>query len=142
MHIARTNHSPPPAVKTIDDSPYNDCSNLTYVTFCDEIEELVTVDAMQVWWNQGAHKYSLCSYCFSVKCNISESLGLVLVKSWQANIYEMLRLIPAISTECLNAYFETVDSKINFYENLTEAPMLLEQAIPSNDHILRVLSFL
>jgi hypothetical protein len=41
----------------------------------------------------------------------------------------MLSLIPSISTEGLNAYFKSIDSKLSEYESLNEAPMLLELAI-------------
>jgi hypothetical protein len=64
------------------------------------------------------------------------------VKSWQANIYSMLRSIPTISAEDLDAYFDTIDTKLTEYENLSAAPTLLELAIPNNDIVIRVLSFI
>ncbi len=93
------------------------------VRFCDEIEELVSCDAMRGWWNWGVYEKSLSTYCFLANFNIPECLGLVHVQSWQVNVYDMLRSIPTISTEGLNAYFDTADTKLTVNENLSEAPM-------------------
>jgi hypothetical protein len=42
----------------------------------------------------------------------------------------MMRSIPSISKECLDAHFDIIDSKLAFYENLIEAaPLSLELAI-------------
>jgi hypothetical protein len=41
----------------------------------------------------------------------------------------MLRRIPSIQPEGLDAYFVTINTKITFYENMREAPALLELAI-------------
>ncbi len=41
----------------------------------------------------------------------------------------MLRRIPSISPEGLDSYFDSIDSKLSVYENLEEAPTLLELAI-------------
>lgn len=42
------------------------------------------------------------------------------------NNKEMLRSIPTIATNKMNAYFDTIDSKLTAYENLlNEAPMFL-----------------
>jgi hypothetical protein len=88
----------PPAVKRIHDTAFKGCSNLTSVKFCDKIERFVTCEAMLDWWNQGLHEKSLSTYCFLVRCNIPERLsGLAKIGSWQANIFDMLRIIPTIS---------------------------------------------
>ncbi len=162
----------PPAVKAIDYSAFKDCSNLTRVEFCQEIEQFVSCEAMREWWHLGILR-SLGSYCFLVQFNIPERLGLILVQSWQANIYEILRRIPTISTEGftnanfdtdgswvlnldemrglipttisadgLDVYFDTIDSKLTIYENLSELTLLLELAILNNDIVLRVLSYI
>ncbi len=52
----------------------------------------------------------------------------------------MLRRIPTISTEVLNAYFDTIDTKLTVNENLSETPMLLELAIQNDDIVLCFLS--
>jgi hypothetical protein len=80
----------PLAVKAIDDSAFKGCSNLTHVEFYKKIEQFVSCEAMCDWWNQGLHEKSLSTYCFLVKSNIPDQLGLVQVKRWQANIYIML----------------------------------------------------
>ena len=88
----------PPTVKKIHDIAFKGCTVLKRVKFCDEIEEFVSHKAMQVWWNQGVHVRCLSTYCFLVQCSIpARFLGLTPLKSWQANIYDMLRSIPTIS---------------------------------------------
>ncbi len=132
----------PPAVKSIDDSAFKDCSYLTSVKFSNDIKQIMSSEVMSGWWNQGLHEKSLTTYCFMTRCNIPERFGLVLVESWQANIYSMLRSIPTISAECLDVYFDTIDTKLTEYENLSAAPTLFELAIPNNDIVIRVLSFI
>ena len=41
----------------------------------------------------------------------------------------MLRRIPSISPNGLDSYFDSIDSKLSVYQNLEDAPMLLELAI-------------
>ncbi len=131
----------PTAVKKIHDMAFKGCTNLTRVKFCDEIEDFVSCDAMRDWWNQGVHEKSLRTYCFLVQCGIAARLGLVQVQSWQANIYDMLGRISTISMEGLNAYLDTIDYKLTVYESLSEVPKFLGLAIPNNDVVLRVLSY-
>jgi hypothetical protein len=121
----------PPAVTTIDDTAFEGCSNLTCVKFCDEVEEFVSCEAMREWWNQGLHEKSLCTYCFLVRFSIPERiLGLAMVSGWQLDIYNMLKIIPTVSSGGINAYFYTINSKLLGYEQyLKDAPMLLELAI-------------
>ncbi len=71
-------------------------------------------------------------------------MDIVLVRSLQAIIYRnMLRcIITTISNDALNAFFDSIDSKPSYYENLSEAPKLLGLAMPNNDIVLRILSFL
>jgi hypothetical protein len=54
----------------------------------------------------------------------------------------MMGRIPTVSTDGLNAYFDTIDSKLTIYEDLSELPLLLELAIPNNNIVLCVLSFI
>jgi hypothetical protein len=141
----------PPAVRDIHDSAFDSCRNLTRVKYCDEIEEFVSCVAMREWWNRGVGKKSLRTYCFLVRCGIPARLGLVQVQSWQANIYDMLGLIPTIPimwhpdletmTLPLNDHLDTINAKLTVYESLREAPAIMGLAIPNNDIVLRVLSF-
>lgn len=109
----------PPAVKVIHDSAYKNCSNLTSEKFCNHIEKFVSCEAKRDWWSQGVHEKTLITYCFIVRSSIHERFaGLALVSSWQVNIHELPRSIPTISTEGMNAYFDTIDSKLIVYENL------------------------
>ena len=119
----------PPTVKTIDDTAFKDCSNLTSVKFCEEIEEFVACEAMQHWWNQGVHERSLSTYRFFVECSIPKRLGLIRVLRWRANIYDMLRRIPTIRPKGMESYFNSIDSRLSFYEDLKDTPALLELAI-------------
>ena len=119
----------PPTVTIIHDEAFKDCSNLTSVVFYDEVEAFVSAESMRGWWNHGIHEKSLSTYCFLVRCSIPRRLDLILVRSWQVNIHDMLNRIPSITPEDLNAYFASIDSKLFCYENLREIPMLLELAI-------------
>jgi hypothetical protein len=132
----------PPAIKAIDDSTLRGCSNLTNVEFCKKIKEFVSCEVMRDWWNQGVHEKSLSTYCFLVQCSIPDCLGLVLVRIWQANIHEMMGRIPTVSTDGLNAYFDTIDSKLAIYKDLSELPLLLELAILNNNIVLCIPSFI
>jgi hypothetical protein len=126
----------PRSVKVIDEDAFSCCSELTSVEFCEEIEEFVSGESMRDWWNHGVHDKSLSTYCFFVRCNIPERVGLVQARKWQFNIHEMLEHIPSVTPEDLSAYFESIDSKLSVYDNLKDVPMLLELAIYRNNGIL------
>ncbi len=135
----------PPAVKAIHGSAFYACSNLESVVFTQVIEEFVSCEALQVWWNRGVHEMSLCTYCFLVRCSIPERfVDLALVSSWQVNIHEMLRGIPTIDTRALDAYFDSIDFKVSAYENLlSAAPTLFPEQFGVNYYsVLNILSFL
>jgi hypothetical protein len=134
--LLREIHIPSP-VKTIHDSAFEGCANLTRVKFCDGIEDFVSCAAVQDWWNQGLHVKSLSTYSFLVKCSIPERLGSVLIVSWQANIYNMLNRIPTITAYGLNAHFDAINTNLSMYET----QMLLEQLIPNEDIFQSVLPY-
>ncbi len=121
----------PSTVRAIDDSAFKNCSNLTSVVFCDEIEQFVGGDSMHNWWNHGIHEKSLSTYCFLVKCNIPKRCNLLPIREWQNSIHRMLGRIPLIVSEETDSYFNSIDSKLTEYEQYLEddAPMLLELAI-------------
>ena len=77
-----------------------------------------------------------------VRCSIPERLGLIRVRSWRANDYDMLSRIPTFSSGVLNVCFDINNSRLTMYESLSEAPMLLELVMPNNDIVLRDLSLL
>ena len=87
----------PPAVRAIDEMAFEECSNLTTVQFCDEIEEFVFGESIRHWWNNGVHEKCMSMHCFLVQFNIPERLGLVRSATWQTNIHGMLERIPSIS---------------------------------------------
>jgi hypothetical protein len=119
----------PPTIREIHENAFNQCSQLTNVRFCDEIEEFVSGELMRDWWNHGVHE-RLSTYCFLVRCNIPECVGLVRPRKWHANIHGMLRHIPSISPKgSLNSYLDSIDSKLSVYKNLEDALTLLELAI-------------
>ena len=119
----------PLSVREFDETAFEECSNLTTVQFCDEIEEFVSGESMRHWWNNGVHERCLRTYSFFVRCNIPERVGLLLPRMWQSNIHDMLGGIPSISSEGLDSYFRSIDSKLSVYDKLKDAPALLELAI-------------
>ena len=118
----------PRAVTAIHHEAFKELSNLANVVFCAKIEDFVTAESMKVWWNHGVHEKSLSTYCFLVRNSNPRRLGHVLVRSWRDNIQGMLRNITSVSTDGLDAYFATINSKLEEYENLSDAPMFLELA--------------
>ena len=118
----------PPSVKAIGHAAFKYCSQLTTaVVLCEEIEEFVLGDPMRGWWNDypGVHEKRLRAYCFLVRCNIPNRVGLVGARKLRTNIHEMLRGIPLISPKGLGFYFDSIDSKLSVYEGST----VLELAI-------------
>lgn len=108
----------PSTVKTINNSAFRGSSRLTNVVlFCDKIEEFVSGESIREWWNQGVHKKSLSTYCFLMKFNIPERMGLLPVMQWQDNVHGMIRIIPTISPQVLGSHFDTIRSKLTFYKN-------------------------
>jgi hypothetical protein len=53
----------------------------------------------------------------------------------------MLRSIPTIAATNLNAHFDAIEARLNIYENMSEAPTLIELVIQNDDIVQRVLSF-
>jgi hypothetical protein len=122
----------PPSVREIDETAFEECSNLTAVQFCDEIEEFVSGESMRHWWNNGVHEKCLSTYCLLVRFNIPERVGLVRSATLQTNIHGMLELIPSISPKRLFSYFRSMDSKLSAYEaklSAYEGSTMLELAI-------------
>ena len=123
----------PPSLRAIDNTAFNGCSNLTTVQFCDEIEEFVSAESMRHWWNNGVHEKCLSTYCFFVQCNIPMRVGLVRSATLQTSIHGMLERIPSkIFQQCLNAHFDSINSKLSAYEaklSAYEGSMMLELAI-------------
>ncbi len=56
----------PPAITAIHEKAFNECSNLTNLRFCNEIEEFVSGKLMRDWWDHGVHVKCLSTYCFFV----------------------------------------------------------------------------
>ena len=132
----------PPAVRDIDEHAFFRCTNLRRVRFCDKIEEFVSSAAMEVWWNQGTHEMSMCTYCFLVRCRIPVRLaGLAPVDSWQANIHKTLTIIPTLYSYEMDHHFDSIDCRISLYESWRQVPTLLSQIIPNNDIVFKILSY-
>ena len=120
----------PLTVESIDDTAFDECSNLTHLQFCDAIEEFVSGESMRDWWDHGIHENCLSTYFFLVQCNIPERVGLALPRMWQSNIHEMLRGISSIAGfRDLYPHFDSINSKLSVYEKLKDSPALLELAI-------------
>jgi hypothetical protein len=118
----------PESVTLIHDEAFDACINLTNVVFSDEIEEFVRSESMWGWWNNGLHEKSMLMYHYLVRYSIPEGVSNLRVKIWQDNIHDMLRRVPCVST-CMSLIFRDIDSKLEEYEDLKDAPMLLELAI-------------
>jgi hypothetical protein len=127
----------PPSVREIDAAAFKECSNLTTVQFSDEIEEFVSGESMRHWWINGVHERCLSTYSFFVRCNILERVGLLLPRMWQSNIHDMLVGIPSISSEGLDSYIRSIDSKLSVDDKLKDAPALLKLAIWKSKFIER-----
>jgi hypothetical protein len=142
----------PPTVKRIDYTAFRGCSRLMSVKFCDELEKFVSS-----WWNRrvgfGDHfgwfgfggERCMRAFSFLVRCGIlARFSGLAKITSSQANIHAMLMSIPTITTRGMNAYFDSIDSKITFYETvLDEAPVLFSENFGLDYGIvLNILSFM
>ncbi len=125
MHIAPM-HRNPPHRQSNSQEAYLWWTN---VEFRAEIEGLVTGESMRDWWNHGVHDRSLSTYTLLVICNIPERLGLVRVRAWHASIHGMLSRIPSIHPKGVQTFFAFIHSKLSIYENLKDAPSLLELAI-------------
>ena len=109
----------PPAVKMVDAKAFENCSDLTTITFCKDIEEFVSGELMRGWWNNGVQEKCLSTYCFFVRFDIPERLGLVQSTTWQTNIHGMLENIPSTSPKGLNVHFCSIDSKLSAYKDST-----------------------
>ncbi len=132
VHVPRTHCNTHPPSRQSDDA-FHYCSRLTTaVVLRDEIEEFVSKEPIGGWWNDypRVHEKRPRTYCFLVRCNIQERLGLGRSTQLQTNIHRMLRGIRSISPEGLGFYFDSIDSKLSAYENLT----LLELAMKIKNH--------
>ena len=118
----------PSVVRVIDETAFEDCSNLTTLRFCNKIEEFVSSGSMWDWWNHGVHEKCLSTYCFLVQFNIPQRLGLASTQ-WQENIHGMLLRIPSISNHGLDSYLHSIDSKLSAYENFIDTSTWLNLAI-------------
>ena len=116
----------PSTVNEIDEKAFENCSQLNHVQFCDRT---VSMELIRNWWHCGVHERSLRAYSFFAQHNVPKRFALVHVKKWKADIQDMLRRISTISTIYLNTYFHSIDLKLSTYENLSDAPTLLELAI-------------
>lgn len=126
----------PSSVMEIHEKAFLQCSELTHVQFCREIEEFISGESMRGWWNGGVLGISLLTYSFFVQCNIPKRVGLVEATSWRRSIHDMLSRIPSITRDDLISYFLSIDSKLFLYENLKDAPLLLELAINQSSGIV------
>ncbi len=109
----------------VHETAFNECSNLTTVRFFNEIEEFVSGEMMQDWWNCGVYEKCLSTYCFLVQFSIPERVSLVQSTISLTNIHGMIERIPSISPEGLNAHVRSINSKLSAYEGST----MLELAI-------------
>ena len=126
----------PSTVKDIHPRVFFNCrAGLVKVDFCDNILEqfLVSGESLRVWWNQGASKLSLKTYCFLIRCSIpSDCIGALTVRKWQVNIHSMLKHIPSmIAYDEIDNCYDRIDTKLAAYEWLNDVLTLFELAASS-----------
>lgn len=117
----------PSTVKVIDDNAFKNCPALVQIQFCREIEEFVNEMSLP-WSNYGVSRDSFRTYSFLAQCNIPTCLGMLKVREWKDNIYDMMKLI-FITPPLLVSYFETIDANFSFYERLLGVAPFLKHAI-------------
>ena len=131
----------PPSVKAIKKYAFHSCRQLTAVILNDGLKEI----GWRAFYNCTSlreiaiprsvkvirEEVFCCYYVLTtvIPSNIPNRLGLVRERKWHANIQDMLRRIPSISSEGWLSYFDSIHSKLSVYENLKDVPMLLELAI-------------
>ena len=93
------------------------------------IKEFVLETLMQDWWKHGVHKKCSSTYCFLVQCNIPMSVNDLTQRMCQSNIHHMLQLIPFISYDNLQLYFDSINYKLYLNNILKDVPALLELVI-------------
>jgi len=99
-------------------------SPLRNVVFSRIRDFVTTNESIRNWWKDGTHKNSLKTYYFLVRNNIPQRIEELRPMQWQADIHDMLALIPSLS--CI---FEMIDEKLELYEHLMLAFPLLELGI-------------
>ena len=71
---------------------------------------------------------TLKTYNFLAWCNIPARLGRLDAMKWQKTIHDMLKDIHSVGVDAVDDYFDSIDSKLTFYEVVQNIP-LLELAI-------------
>ena len=66
---------------------------------------------------------------FFVNCCLPQCLDLIRPMKWQIQIHGKLERIPSISCKSMESYFDVINSKLDLYEHLKNAFMLLLLAI-------------
>ena len=107
----------PCSVGYISENAFLSCANLEQMVFGDEIQNFVSCDAMQEWWNSGVHERSLPTFMFLVRRSIPRRFpGISMISSAKILIHEKLGRIPTVDGDSLAAYFDTIHSEISAYE--------------------------
>jgi hypothetical protein len=94
------------------------------------MEQFVSGVSLGDWWNNGSTNLSLTlkTYSFLARCNIPARLGRLDARKWETTIHDMLKDIQSVGVDAVDDYFDSIDSKLTFFEVVQSIP-LLELAI-------------
>ncbi len=148
----------PSTVKRIHRYAFDGCTSLAEVEFSNEISHFVREASLGDWWNHGIPEKSIEVFNLLVRHRIPERLGMIHLRQWHVNIYDLFKCIPSIeliehpkiewlrderTTSCsLARHFVDIDSTLADYEMLKqEVPPVLMRYI-ATEMIQHILSFL
>ena len=116
----------PSSVKQIKEDAFLHCPRLTAITFCGEVEDLVTELSLTDWSDHGRKKGWLQMYSFLAQCAILERLGRITARKWRAYIHSQLRHFPSIHDHKFDAYCNLISSWIDRFNELKDAASILD----------------
>lgn len=119
----------PSTVNEIDSEAFKDCPNLVSVTFCKEIEALVSEVWPRNWWRRIDSEVYWSAYGFLHRFSIAERLGMINIREWRSSIQDMLHRTPSIEDYKQDIYFRSIDAKHIIYERLMKVASLLQLAL-------------
>ena len=140
----------PSTVTAMGMGVFINCEKLVKIEFCEEIEEFVSMESLQVWWNNGVSPYSLTMYCFFIRHCFPKRLSKLGPIKWHTNIHNMLERIPTVPIRDVNKYLNSLNDKLAMYETARDAASLLElaiwksklaeQCVPIDDNLISIKS--
>ena len=103
---------------------FADQNDTNWQMVCEEI-----VQPLNGWWRPTSY-YSMYSFHFLVKCNLTERLNAIGVRKWRMEVKRLVARMSSIGDWSLETFFDIIHSKMVTYEceypKLKEAAFLLE----------------